>query len=111
MISQCSEPKMNEAMLAKLLDHYRKGWISAPEAANKIIYTLVSESRLDSSNVLLMSSTLPNEVKNSLSQQMRSIRDSDYRWVPFLFGVHSEPPDPTEFSDKLRQLDAILVSR
>jgi hypothetical protein len=100
---------MDVKMTNKVLSNYERGWNTPREVANKLLYELVMEPKLDEQFVLSVNS-LPDKIKQALLQLLRSIKENDYEWTPLLLGVRTGPPNPREYSEKLRQIDALLAS-
>ena len=81
--------------------------LSATEVANQLIDDLVTSSEIDPGFVLVVG-TLPEEISQEFYRLMRAIEEADFEWVPPRIGLNTNQPDPSEYSEKLRQISALL---
>ncbi len=98
---------MDAKQLAKRLCRYESGLITAPEWANALLYDLVSGPELDESFASVLVS-LPHEVGREFRRLLGRIEEADFRWTPFFLTSSTAPRDPTEYSDRLRRVSALL---
>jgi hypothetical protein len=86
---------------------FGSGLLTAPEWANSLLYDLVSAPELDTTSVSVLDS-LPREVGQEFRRLMARIEEADFHWTPFLLTSPMAPRDPTEYSDRLRRVSALL---
>ncbi len=98
---------MDAKKLAKRLSRYESGVITAPEWANSLLYDLVSAPELDTTFVSSLDS-LPHEVGQEFRRLLARIEEADFRWTPFFLTSSTAPRDPTEYSEQLRRVWALL---
>jgi hypothetical protein len=98
---------MDPKMLAKSTTRYESGLLSAREWANSLLYDLISAPELDTAFVSLLE-LLPHEVGQEFRRLLARIEEADFHWTPFFLTASPALPDPTDFSDQLRQVWALL---
>ncbi len=98
---------MNPVKTTKLIARYEAGLVSAAEVANSFLYHLLAESGIDTAFLASVDS-LPDEVRREFFRLLRTIREADFHWTPFLLAAPTVPSDSAEHSAKLRQVCALL---
>lgn len=98
---------MDAKALVKRLSRYESGVITASEWANALLHELVTGPELDTTSLSFLDS-LPHEVGQEFRRLMARIEEADFRWTPFFLTSSTTPRDPTEFSDQLRRVSALL---
>jgi hypothetical protein len=98
---------MNPRKTTKIIARYESGLVSAAEVANSLLYDLLAEPSIDTAFLSSIDS-LPDEVRHEFIRLLRTIREADFHWAPFLLTARGVPPDSAEHCEKLRQVCALL---
>jgi hypothetical protein len=89
---------MNPVRTAKLLSRFSSGLLSAAEVANTLLMDLVSDGDAELQPFV---SALPGEVREALLNLLRNIRNTGYRWKPFLIGFGDTPDANPEILQRI----------